>query len=448
MKIRTIIIKTLLATLAAVAFEACEKPNPNFQQDAANPEFLHRSMMSLTAVIKHDLFPPMIASRIYAYAHIAAYEALNAQTTHYQTLTNQIKNLPDMPKPDAGKEYCFPVAAVKAYLKVGNKLIFSEDSMAIYSQKLLADLKAIGMPKDVWERSLAFGDTIGAMVVKWASKDNYAQMRSMPKFTVDQRNNARWRPTSPDYADALEPHWNKLRPLTLDSAAQFKPVPPPPFDSSKSSVFYKFAYETYKTVADSTPERIATAWYWDDNPIATTNAGHVNFVRKKVSPNGHWLWITMYTCRQQHADIYQAADAYVRVAMGVFDAIISCWDEKYRSNVIRPESYIGKYIDANWTPIIVTPPFPEYTSGHSCISGASSTILGAIFGDNMAFTDSTEVQFGIPPRSFASFKEAANQAAFSRLYAGIHYRLACEIGLTQGAAVGKNVLLKIKTMKK
>jgi hypothetical protein len=445
---------TILHTLStlfviSLLFTACEKPNPNFQKEAANPELMHHSMQSLTSVIKHDLFPPMIASRIYAYAHIAAYEALNpnGQPPQYQSLVGQIKGLTDIPKPENGKEYCFPLAAVKAYLKVGKKLTFGEDLMNAEIDKIMTEFKALKMPKDVFERSIALGDTVGGAILKWSSKDNYLQMRSMPKYTVTFDNPSRWRPTSPDYADALEPSWNKLRPLTMDSAAQFKPIPPPKFDSTKGSLFYKYAYETYKTVVDSTPERIATGWYWDDNPNATLNSGHVNVARKKISPGGHWLWITMYTCRQQNKDIYASTAAYMQVAVGLFDAFISCWDEKYRSDVVRPETYISKYIDPSWLPVINTPPFPEYTSGHSCVSGASSTILGGIFGDNVAFIDSTEVQFGISPRSFTSYKEAATQAAFSRMYAGIHYRPACEVGLTQGAAVGQQVLTRLKVRK-
>lgn len=445
----TVLRTLLLLFMAAMSFTACEKPNPNFQQDAANPELMHHSMQSLTEVIKHDLFPPMIAARIYGYAHIAAYEALNpnGQAPQYQSLAGQIKGFPEMPKPETGKEYCFPLAAVKAYMKVGKKLTFGEDILDAEIAKIMADFKAIKMPKDVFERSLAYGDTIGGAVIKWSGKDNYLQMRSAPKYTVTYNNPARWLPTAPDYADGLEPSWHKLRPLTLDSASQFKPVPPAKFDSTKGSVFYKNAYETYKTVADSTPERIATAWYWDDNPNSTMNAGHVNIARKKISPGGHWLWITMYACRQQKADIYTSTAAYVQVAVGLFDAFISCWDEKYRSEVVRPETYITRYIAPTWLPIINTPPFPEYTSGHSCVSGSSSTILGQIFGENTAFTDSTEVQFGIAPRSFPSFKEAANQAAFSRMYAGIHYRPACEVGLTQGQAIAKQVLTKLKLKK-
>ncbi len=425
----------------------CEKKNPNFQQEAANAEYLHRSMLYLTSVIKHDLFPPMIASRIYAYSHVAAYEAMNPHTGVFNSMGGQLNGLSPLPQPEAGKEYCYPVAGIRAYLKVGKKLIFSEDSIEAFEKRVLKEMKDIGIPKDVFERSLAYGDTVGGAIIKWSTKDNYAQTRSMPKYTVTPNNPARWRPTAPDYADALEPHWNKIRPIVLDSAAQFKPLPATPFDSSKSSKFYKEAYEVYKTVADSTPERIAIGRYWDDSPASTTNAGHVNFVIKKVTPPGHWLHINMYVARELKKSLYDVADAYAQLAIAEFDASISCWDEKFRSEVIRPETYISKYIAPDWVPIIVTPPFPEYSSGHSVFSGAASTILNSIWGSNVGFTDSTEVQFGMDVRTFKSFNEAAEQAAVSRMYAGIHYRPACENGIKQGQDVGKYIVDKIKTRK-
>ena len=447
------VLKTILTTLSfstLLFFLSCqtqEKPNPNYQQDAANPEFLHQSFIGLSHVIKHDLFPPMVAARIYAYAHIAAYEALNAQTPQYNSLAGQLKDMPDMPKAEAGKEICLPLAALKAYYKVGKQLTFSGDSMDIHWDSLMVQFKKVGMPKAVFDRSIALGDTIGGAVLKWSMGDKYGIIRSMPKYSIKQQDESVWRPTMPDYADALEPNWNKMRPLVLDSAAQFKPVRPTPFDSVKTSKFYKEAFEVYKTVADSTPERIATAWYWDDNPIATLTAGHFMIVRKKFTPTAHWLWMTMYACREQKKNIFETSEAYTKVSIGLFEVFISCWDEKYRSEVIRPETYIGKYIEPQWMPILVTPPFPEYTSGHSCASGASSTILTSVFGENTAFTDSTELQFGLAPRHFKSFYEAADQAAVSRMYAGIHYRPACDVGITQGRNVGKYVLSKIKTKK-
>ena len=443
----TILKAFFTAFLFSILLISCEKKNPNYQQEVANAEYLHRSMMELTSVIKHDLFPPMIASRIYAYAHIAAYEALNPNTPQYQSLSGQLNDLGEMPKPQAGKEYCFPLASIKAYLKVGKKLIFSEDSISAFEEKIFKEMKTIGIPKDVYDRSLAYGDTVGGAIIKWSTKDNYAQTRSMPKYTVTPNNPSRWQPTAPDYADALEPHWRKIRPIVMDSAAQFKPLPATPFDSTKGSKFYNEALEVYQTVADSTPGRIATGQYWDDSPASTNNVGHVNFVIKKVTPPGHWLHITMYVCRKENKNMYEVAEAYARLAIAEFDASISCWDEKYRSEVVRPETYIGRYIKSDWTPIIVTPPFPEYSSGHSVFSGAASSVLSALLGNNVSFTDSTELQFGMAPRTFQSFDEAAQQAAVSRLYAGIHYRPACENGVKQGIDVGNYVLTKIKTKK-
>ena len=448
---KNLIKNLLLAFMAIGLITSCnlfEKKNPNFQQEAANPEFMHRSLLVLTSTIKHDLFPPMIASRIYAYAHIAAYEALIAGTPQYQSLAGQLKGLTTLPKPEAGKEYCYPVVSVKAYLKMGQKLIFSEDSIENFTNKILKEFKDIGIPKDVFDRSVALGDTIGSAIILWSVKDNYAQTRSMPKYTVRTTDPTRWRPTAPDYADAAEPHWAKIRTMVMDSAAQFKPIPPTRFDSTKNSKFYKEAYEVYKSVIDSTPERIAVARYWDDNPSSTQNAGHVNFVIKKVTPPGHWLQIGMYVARQQKKDIFQVADMYVRLSIAMFDGVISCWEEKYRSEVIRPESYINKYIYDNWVPIIVTPPFPEHTSGHSVFSGAAAQTLTTFFGDNIPFSDSTEVQFGMPVRSFKSFNQAADQAAISRMYGGIHYRPAIEVGAKQGHEVGAFVFGKIVTVKK
>ena len=152
--------------------------------------------------------------------------------------------------------------------------------------------------------------------------------------------------------------------------------------------------------------------------------------------------------RKAGLDMVGTAEAYAMVAIGLFDGFISCWDEKYRTNVIRPETYINRYIDPDWEPTLQTPPFPEYTSGHSVISSASAVIMTHLFGDNFAFADSTEVPYQLPVRSFNSFKEAANEAAVSRLYGGIHYTPAVYLGVEQGTKIGELVLAKVNTRKK
>ena len=171
------------------------------------------------------------------------------------------------------------------------------------------------------------------------------------------------------------------------------------------------------------------------------------FATKKISPGGHWINITATACRNSNADVITSADAYLRVALSLVDGFISCWDEKYRSLLIRPETYINQYIDENWVPTLQTPPFPEYTSGHSVISAAAADVLTGVFGESFAFTDSTEIEFGLAPRSFTSFKQAADEAAVSRFYGGIHYVPACEIGKVEGAALGEFVRKKIRTKK-
>jgi hypothetical protein len=131
-------------------------------------------------------------------------------------------------------------------------------------------------------------------------------------------------------------------------------------------------------------------------------------------------------------------------SIALFDAFIACWDEKYRSNVIRPETYIDAYVNESWRPLLQTPPFPEYTSGHSIISRSTAVVLTGMLGDHFAFDDSAEVEFGLPVRHFASFIAASNEAAISRFYGGIHYRAAIEGGLVSGDEIGRWVLRRIK----
>jgi hypothetical protein len=169
------------------------------------------------------------------------------------------------------------------------------------------------------------------------------------------------------------------------------------------------------------------------------------FATKKISPGGHWMNITRVACKKANADFNLSAESYVRVSLALIDAFISCWDEKYRSKLIRPETYINQYIDEDWVPLLQTPPFPEYTSGHSVISASSAVTLTKLFGDQFAFTDSTEVEFGLTARSFPSFIAASEEAAISRMYGGIHYRPAVEVGMTEGRAIGQYILGKIKT---
>ncbi|MEO7988252.1 MAG: vanadium-dependent haloperoxidase [Chryseolinea sp.] len=433
--------------IIGAVFVSCSNGDEGaWRAKAENPEFLHRSVKHVTDVIVHDIFSPPVASRIYTYMSVAAYEAAIQKNKNYVSLVGQLRGLKAVPKPDSTLEYCFALASVRATLKVGKTLVFSDDMMDGFIEKILKEYKDTGMPEEVFERSVAYGIQVADSIMKWSSKDNYKQSRSFPKYSIED-NPATWKPTPPAYMDAVEPHWNKIRPFVLDSVQQFKPQPPTPFSIDKKSQFYAEALEVHDIGVALTKEQHEIAAFWDCNPFVMNVKGHVMFATKKISPGGHWMNITHVACAKTNADFVQSAEAYARVAMSLVDGFISCWDEKYRSRLIRPESYINQYIDEDWVPMLQTPPFPEYTSGHSVISGSAAVALTTLFGDNFAFTDSTEVEFGMTVRNFKSFDEACNEAAVSRIYGGIHYRPACDNGLEQGKKVGSFIRDKIKTRK-
>jgi len=251
--------------------------------------------------------------------------------------------------------------------------------------------------------------------------------------------------------DGLEPHWNKIRSFVLDSASQFKPVPPPKFSMNKNSDFFKELKEVYDisleiTKKGDSSEEIAIAQFWDCNPYVSVTRGHLMFAVKKITPGAHWIGITKIAAKKEKADFNRTVFAYTKTSIAIADAFISCWDEKYRSNLVRPETLINTYFDDEWKPILQTPPFPEYTSGHSVVSGAASIVLTSIFGDDFSFVDDTEVPYGLPIRSFSSFKVAADEAAISRMYGGIHYKAAVEVGVGQGRKIGALVTEKLRML--
>ncbi len=396
----------------------------------------------ITEIMVHDIFSPPVASRIYAYPNIAAYEIIAAHSEDYNTLYGQISDLPQIPKA-SNEKVNYQLAALIAYMDIGKLLIFSEDKMIAYRDKLYASWKE--QNKKVFEASKDYALEVSAILKDWIDKDFYKETRTMPKFTVNSEDPSRWQPTPPAYMDGIEPAWNKIRTLVLDSAAQFIPTKHPDFSMDKDSDFYKELQEVYDVSKEITAkgddsEEVAIAQFWDCNPYVSVTRGHLMFATKKITPGAHWIGITKIACVKSDFNFEDTVFAYTKTSIAIFDAFISCWDEKYRSNLIRPETLINDHIDDQWEPILQTPPFPEYPSGHSVVSGAASIVLTEIFGDNFSFDDDTELPYGLPVRSFPSFIEAAQEAAISRLYGGIHYMAAVENGVDQGFKVGELVV--------
>ncbi|AWX44074.1 hypothetical protein HME9304_01074 [Flagellimonas maritima] len=414
-----------------------------------DPNDFHGSVDKVTEVMIHDIFSPPVASRIFAYPNIAAYEILASQDNEYKSLVNQVRGLTPIPNPEVAEKINYELAALISHIELSKRLIFSEDRIEAYRDSLYT----IWDDKNTNEfnASKDYGLKVAEHVAKWMNKDNYNQTRTMPKFTVDTDNPSRWQPTPPAYMAGIEPHWSKIRPFVIDSASQFRPTPPPLFSMEEDSDFYKELKEVYDISNDITTEgdsseEVEIAQFWDCNPYVSVTRGHLMFATKKITPGAHWIGITKIASRTTNADVNKTVYAYTKASIAMADAFISCWDEKYRSNLIRPETLINEHIDENWEPILQTPPFPEYTSGHSVVSGAAAVVLTDIFGDNFAFDDDTEVPYGLPVRTFKSFEQAADEAAMSRMYGGIHYRAAVVVGVDQGRRLGKYVVENLKML--
>lgn len=410
---------------------------------------LHNSVLystvtgQLTEVITYDIFTPPVASRIYAYSHLAAYETMAQGDSNYISLQGQLKGLAGIPKPEAGKPIDYPYAAMMAFMEVGKTLTFSKDktNKIVDTLKLLASTH--GMPDSMQRYSEAYGAQVGQAILAWSKKDNYAQTRSAAKYTVPNEE-GKWVPTPPGYFQAVEPAWRTIRTIVLDSGNQCLPPPPPAFSKDSTAEFYHWFRQVYDTVNALTEEQKAIASFWDCNGFKINVVGHTQYATKAMTPGGHWMGIVGTICQDQKVDFSKTVYTYTAVAFALLDGFISCWDSKFTWNLVRPETVINQHIDPNWKPFLQTPPFPEYTSGHSEISSAVATVLEHIYGNNVSFRDSTERSWGWPDRNFTSVRQAADEAGMSRFYGGIHYLTSIEVAKEQGIKVGNLVMSKLK----
>lgn len=431
-------MKPLLFTLTLALLLGC-KPQPGKLPNAS--DVLHQNQDLLTQVIIYDVFTPPVASRIYVYSSLASYEAVKYSKKDALSITDRLHGFKPMPAPEEGKEYDFTLAATKAFFTVVRKIrVFSVDSLNNYEQDIYKKYKD-ALDEQTYNRSVALGDTIGKVVLQRAVNDGYASSRGKPKH-LGSNEPGKWRPTPPDYLDGVEWCWNTMKAMALDSASQFMPPRPPAFSKDSNSVFYKYVKEVYDIGGNMTEEQKTIARYWDDNPFVMEHSGHLMFANKKITPGGHWMGIAAIAALETKADPVKTAQTYALTAIALYDGFIACWDEKYRSNVIRPVTVINEWLDPRWTPFLQTPPFPEYTSGHSTITAAAATVLEELYGTNFAFQDTSDLRYIGMQRHFDSFRQASDEASISRVYGGIHYRSATEAGAEQGKKVGNWVIQK------
>lgn len=437
--------KIFHAIIMLAVAASCNRAN-DYQQVLHDPNLYSHLTGQVTEIMTFNIFTPPVASRVYAYAHLAAYEVMAKGDSNYASLTGQLKGFDKVPSPEPGKQIDYPYASMVAFMEVGKTLTFSNATMDSIVNSLRMLASAHGMPDSMEAYSTAYGLSVAKAVLAWSRKDNYAQTRSAAKYTVPEEE-GKWIPTPPAYIQAVEPHWRTIRPIVIDSASQFAPPPPVPFSKDSTSEFYSWAKQVYDTVNNLTDEQKAIASFWDCNGFKVNVVGHAMFATKAMTPGGHWMGIVGIICKDKKTDFAKTVHTYTTVAFALMDAFISCWDAKFYWNLIRPESVINQYIDPNWKPFLQTPPFPEYTSGHSEISSAAATVLEHLYGTGVAFRDSTERAWGWPDRHFQSVRQAADEAGISRFYGGIHYRRSIEVAKDQGIRLGNYVMTKLQTDK-
>jgi hypothetical protein len=427
-----ILVALLLATFGC---------NTKVAHNVSSVDVLLANEDQLTQVIIYDVFTPPVSGRIYVYASLASYEAIRYSNPAAKSITEKLNGFAPMPQPEAGKQYDYTLAATKAFFTSVRKMVFSVDSLTKYENTVYETYKQ-QLDKETYERSVAFGEAVGKQVLARAMTDGYIKSRGKPKY-LGSNDPGKWRPTPPDYLDGVEWCWNTMKPLVLDSASQCKPVPPPVYSTDTASMFFREAKEVYTIGKNLTEEQRTIARYWDDNPFVIEHSGHMMFGNKKITPGGHWMGIAAIAAKQSKVDAVATARGFALTAVALYDAFIACWDEKYRSSVVRPVTVINELIDKNWIPFLQTPPFPEYTSGHSTITAAAAEVLAAIYGKNYAFLDTSDLAYIGMQRQFNSFEEAAAEASISRVYGGIHYRNSVDQGAVAGKKVGQLIMERV-----
>lgn len=395
----------------------------------------------VTLVSQTPGFAAPVAARAYGYAGVTLYESLVFAMPEHRSLAGTLSDLDVLPTPAAGEPLDAPTVANAALAHVTRALFpTARDKNVVLVDELerrLDDAQAARVDAATLERSRAHGRAVAEAIVAWSLSDGGAEgyARNIdPDYVVPV--GATWEPTPRQVGAPLPPllpHWGGNRPFVPGVVPLCAPPPPPRYSDDPTSRIYQEALEVIAAVNAITPFERETAQFWADDPGSS------------ATPAGHWMAILTNVLRAHDATLEQAAESYARLGMALNDAFISCWSTKFEHLYVRPITYIRRTIDPDWnlprlTDPLLTPPFPEYTSGHSVVSGAAAGVLTALFGDDVAFVDDFHVGRGFDPRRYDSFWQAADEAAFSRLVGGIHFRSGIEEGVLEGRCVAERVM--------
>lgn len=423
--------ETVLAAGAAIL---APRPLRAAEEPADPAQVIHSWYRLVLELVRHTAtMSPPVASRAFGYLGVVVFQALAAPGS--RSLAGQLTGLTPPPARPAGLD---DAAVLHGALQMavadgfGNTGPTGQRALQVMGDRL-GETVAMGIGADVAAASLAHGRAVAAHVLGWARGDGGAVVENLgfPQDWPKPQHPSQWVPTTVlvrlQQAPLL-PAWGTNRPFAMPDGAACRLPPPPEYSEDPGSAFHAEAMEVYHTVRNLTDEQRLIARFWSDDPMLSP------------TPPGHWIAIAMDILHEQGAPAPRRAQVLALLGIAMADAFIACWQSKYEYDLLRPVTYIRRVIDPAWEPILITPPFPEYPSGHSTQSGAAQAVLTHLFGDNFAFTDRTHVDEGLGERRFPSFRAAAEEAGISRLYGGIHFRAAIERGLAQGECVAAHTL--------
>ena len=401
------------------------------QAGEAGPVMRQWYKLVLELVRHTPTYSPPVASRSFAYLGVTGYEVVASGTPDLTSLAGQLNGLTALPK--RPRMVYDEAVVMQAAMAVSVRALFGNTGPS--GQQAMDRMEAVltaqvaeGVPQAVVDTSAAYGRAIAQHILDWSTSDGGAVIENMgfPRDWVISTEPGHWKPTSAvaQQQAPLLPDWGLNRPFAMPAGTTCGLPPPPAYSEDPASAFMTEAMEVYTVSKALTPEQKAIARFWSDDPMLSP------------TPPGHWVALVLTLIDRDQLDSARAADALARIGIAVADGFIGCWSAKVAYDYVRPITVIKALIDPKWEPMLNTPPFPEYPSGHSTQSGAAAEVLTAVFGADFAFGDPTHEEDGIAARQFPNFWAAAEEAAVSRLYGGIHFRQAIDRGLEQGKCIG------------
>ncbi len=385
---------------------------------------------ALEAVKNTNGFTPPVVARTWAYVGLSLYETTVPFMSGYSTLQGKLQGNLAIPNLPSTSNVDCTIAANQALYRTLDSLMSNlskenrEALKALYKSQKSEFCK--GKSAEICDKSELFGETVALAVLAYAKSDGgyNAELKNYePSFTI-RKGVGLWSPTVSQ--QPLLPYWGDNRTFSERNKGHDLIQAPVPFNTKKMTPFYNEALKVHDAVANISENHRNTVNYWADGKGTST-------------PSGHSIAILKSILIQENANLGDAALAYAQLGLALSDAFVACWNTKYNYMAMRPEEFIRTNIEPEWHPVIPTPPFPEYPSGHATQAGAFEFIMSSIFGDAYLFTDDCHKdRYGT--RQYSSFSACAREIADSRFYAGLHYEFSNTEGRVLGKSVAKNVL--------